>query len=421
MRDLSARAFRLYGVSQPIAVISAIACLSGVITADAAIAPLSLGASAASIAGTNRVPAVETLVSVRRSQLKDEVSIVGEGLQLRDADGSVVLAARGFAAYSLGFDGAHWTIRDKASAQLVAVSAGRTLEGAGRMVRVDLQPQRTQFRLVGRMKSRAELVALVPFERYVAGVIGAELPKDWPLEVFKAQAVAARSFALAKMRSVSARLLEKKRGWLFEGTTADQVFDDGRSHDRAQEATRATAGVILVEHGQVVSANYHSDCGGQTDEPATVWGGGPKLGVVRDLGCPLNPRAKWRIVRSFQEIQQALQAKQLLPTRFQLASLQVTSRSAAGRALSVALVDALSGRSFLVTGERLREAVGFSELRSTLFEAKQVESQPGEIEFVGRGFGHGSGLCQWGARYLALAGKNYREILRHYYPNLELQ
>ncbi len=374
----------------------------------------------AAIAPNLPIPSAEETVSVRRGQLRNEVSLVGEGLQLRDATGAVLVNGRGLVSYALSFDGTRWTIREKASGSLVAMSRGRTLEGSGQLLRIDLRPQRSSFRLIGRIKDRAELIALVPFEQYVAGVIGAELPKEWPLEVFKAQAVAARSFALARMRSASARALEKKRGWFFEGTTTDQMFDDDRSHERAIQAARETAGVTLVEHGEVVSAHYHSDCGGQTDEPATVWGGGPRFGAARDVGCPLNPRAKWRLVRSFQEIQAALQQKQILPTRFQLASLQVTSRSAAGRALSVAVVDALSGRSFSVTGERLREALGFSALRSTLFEVKRSASEPTGVEFTGRGFGHGSGLCQWGARSLALSGKGYREILNHYYPRLQI-
>ena len=366
------------------------------------------------------VLSTEQTVSVRRGQLRNEISLVGEGLQLRDPTGNVLVSGRELTSYTLSFDGVRWTIREKVSGHLVAVSGGRTLEGSGQLLRIDLRPQRSSFRLIGRLKDRAELIALVPFERYIAGVIGAELPKDWPLEVFKAQAVAARSFALARMRSASAQALEKKRGWIFEGTTSDQMFDDDRGHERAVQAARETAGVTLVEHGEVVSAHYHSDCGGQTDEPATVWGGGPRFGAARDVGCPLNPRAKWRLVRSFQEIQAALQQKQILPMRFQLASLQVTSRSAAGRALSVAVVDALSGRSFSVTGERLREALGFSALRSTLFEVKRSAADPTGVEFTGRGFGHGSGLCQWGARSLALSGKGYREILNHYYPRLQI-
>lgn len=381
-------------------------------TADAAIAPnLSHGSSA---------PLREELVSIRRGQLRDEVSLVGEEIQLRDPAGGTLVNGRGLSSYALSFDGTRWTIREKTSGRQVAVSAGRTLEGSGLLLRIDLRPLRSSFRLIGRLKGRAELVALVPFEQYIAGVIGAELPKEWPLEVFKAQAIAARSFALAKMRVASAQALEKKRGWFFEGTTSDQMFDDDRGHERAVQAARETAGMTLVEDGQVVSAHYHSDCGGQTDEPATVWGGGPRFGAARDAGCPLNPRAKWRLVRSFQEIQAALQLKQILPTRFQLASLQVTSRSAAGRALSVAVVDALSGRSFSITGERLREALGFSALRSTLFEVKRSASDPTGVEFTGRGFGHGSGLCQWGARSLALSGKGYREILGHYYPKLQI-
>jgi stage II sporulation protein D len=71
------------------------------------------------------------------------------------------------------------------------------------------------------------------------------------------------------------------------------------------------------------------------------------------------------------------------------------------------------------SGERLREALGYHQMKSTMLEIKQIKNPSGhQIEFTGRGFGHGSGLCQWGARTLAAQGKSYREILQHYYPLL---
>lgn len=82
------------------------------------------------------------------------------------------------------------------------------------------------------------------------------------------------------------------------------------------------------------------------------------------------------------------------------------------------LVQSVSGRSVQLSGEKLREALGYNELRSTLFDVRKKSD--GSVEFSGRGFGHGSGMCQWGARALAKAGKSYVEILKHYYPKLQV-
>ena len=75
----------------------------------------------------------------------------------------------------------------------------------------------------------------------------------------------------------------------------------------------------------------------------------------------------------------------------------------------------------MLTGERLRQALGYGELKSTLFEIKTIHGLKGpQFEIVGRGFGHGTGLCQWGARQLALGGSSYLQILTHYYPRLSV-
>ena len=361
-------------------------------------------------------------VSVRLRPLKGVISIGGTGLIV----GSTPVETERLSLF-FGKTGSPqsveqdaWIVTDAVSGQrLMAVSSAK-VEIRGESLRVDLRPAPSHIQLVARRRQselKMNLVGFLSIEDYLEGVVATEVPRDWPEEALKAQAVAARSFTVAKIR-------ERKPlnpDWLLESNVMDQVFDFSRIHTRASDAVRATAGEVLMSsNDQVVAANYHSDCGGRTDEPGVIWGGGARNGTANDRGCAGTPRNPWRVVSSFSELDRKLTGRKLLPQGFQMASLQVVQRTDGGRALLLEAV-ANDGRKHRISGERLREVMGYSEMKSTMFEMKaRVGGRPGEIEFTGRGFGHGTGLCQWGSRHLASSGKTYLEILRHYYPLLKV-
>jgi stage II sporulation protein D len=123
------------------------------------------------------------------------------------------------------------------------------------------------------------------------------------------------------------------------------------------------------------------------------------------------------MVTSLGEISSRLHRESLAERSFKVAKLEVERRSPAGRAQVVRLVDG-AGNALRLSGEKMRSVFGYMNLRSTLFEIKAASAT--RIEFSGRGFGHGTGLCQWGSRAMAVNGKTYQEILSHYYPKLSL-
>lgn len=380
-------------------------------------------------------PVGESEVSVRLRPLKGVITVAGTNVVVRSADlvgGSPLVTTRGFDRLAFRFAKENgkdaWIVSDPATDEKLAVIDGRKTEIRGENLRIDLRPAPSHVQLIGRFKGRAaatmDLVGFLSVENYLEGVVAGEVPRDWPMEALKAQAVAARSFTFAKMREREALAPE----WLLDANVTDQVFDLERVHSRAAEAVRATRGEVITNGaGQVMAAHYHADCGGKTDEPGVVWSfdgqagpPGSRFGTAVDRGCAMNPRNPWRVVTSFEDLTKALMGRALLPPGFQLASLSVVRRSAGGR---VAQIQAGSndGRFRNFSGERLREALGYREIKSTLFELKPARiAGRNQIEFVGRGFGHGSGLCQWGSRQLALNGRNYREILQHYYPLLKV-
>jgi stage II sporulation protein D len=242
-------------------------------------------------------------------------------------------------------------------------------------------------------------------EDYLLGVVGGEMPPSWEMEALKAQAVAARTYAASRRREAAAR-----------GADFD-VWDDTRSQvyagmpggayaSRIEEAVRSTAGEVLVWNGELLTAYFHSTCGGHTESAARVFGVAScePLSGVGCTTCGDSTAFEWEAAVEAADLEEALGVGPLK-------SIRGLDPGPSGRCLRVE-VQGETGRREM-KGSALRAAVGYGILRSTAFEAEVAD---GEIRFRGRGFGHGVGLCQWGARGMAKTGATYIEILNHYYP-----
>lgn len=259
-------------------------------------------------------------------------------------------------------------------------------------------------------KGSIDLLGEWPMSEYLAGVLAGEVPLSWPMEALKAQAVAARSYALATLR--------ERPGGALEATVSDQVFKwplKENERRRALEAVQATQGWVLVEEssGSVAKAHYHADCGGRTVPASQVWGGRADSGVTVDPSCPLRSRSRWEHRLRRKDL--AAKVEVLMgPVRPE--DLEISLVTGDGR-VSEVLVRAPGRTSHRMSGDRFRHLLGVSDLRSTFFE---MEESSTEWVFTGRGFGHGVGLCQWGSRDLGERGLSAEKILAHYYPRLRL-
>lgn len=322
----------------------------------------------------------------------------------------------GFHAFKLERKGDAWTVRDRDSA-FVLVVYGPSLSIDGTDVRLNLKavPGRLQINAHGGAKT--DVIATLDLETYLRGVLPSEMPASWPLESLKAQAVAARTFALY-------RRAHRAPGADFDldSDVSDQMFQNPLTENETsvplvnvERAIRETRGQVLEDAKSTVFAAYfHADCGGRTEEAREVWGSGEKMGVAIDGGCPLNPRATWTLKMSMASLSAKL-ARALKRTG-SVVSLADGGRTGSHRlaALKVAWND---GTTTTVPGNEFRAALGYDQLRSTQFDFTRTGA---EYLFKGHGYGHGVGLCQWGARQMAKAGRGYREILAHYYPRAKL-
>lgn len=266
---------------------------------------------------------------------------------------------------------------------------------------LDVGAMRVQGDVVAvRGRLGVQLINVLSLEDYLAGVLGSEMPRSFPLEALKAQAVAARTYALQK------KLEAYDKPWHLGSSVISQVYKGLAAHDaRTQEAVEATRGQILTWRLQPIEAYFHASCGGRTEAGLDALG--RALPYLRPVECPCAslPQSQWSLQLSKAEAQRALGGK--------LSALQVQGRSRTGRAKAVQL-----GPSRSLDAVTFREKVGYGRVKSLAFEAAPHGDG---WQLKGKGFGHGAGLCQWGANALAQQGKPYREILERYYPGTELQ
>jgi stage II sporulation protein D len=255
--------------------------------------------------------------------------------------------------------------------------------------------------------NKIDVVGVMPLDEYVVGVLASEMPLSWPLETLKAQAVAARSYALSVMNE------RKNQAYHLESSILDQVFRHVVDEDendplikKAVQAVKETQGVQLyAQNGRVLKAYFHSDCGGKTTAAQNVWGSTLNSGVAIDSSCPTNPKAHWKLSLSKDELARRLN----VPDLSGLDLIKVPSENRI-KAVRLAFNET---DSKTVSANDFRQMLGFQDLRSSLFELKRIGEA---FVFQGQGFGHGVGLCQWGSRALGKSGKNYNQILKHYYP-----
>jgi stage II sporulation protein D len=241
----------------------------------------------------------------------------------------------------------------------------------------------------------------VDLEEYLYSVLGAEMPASWPQEALKAQAVAARSYALHRRdRSLT-------DSYDVGTTTAYQVYKGLASEAPSTiAAVDATRGQVLTHGGRVIEAVFHSSSGGHTENVEDIWQQPlPYLRSVPDFDQDA-PVFRWSETFTASQFQQRVTGIGRLQA---VATERVTPR---GRVSSIRLQGSQDTRT--LTGTQLRQALG---LRSTLFS---ISIQGDTIRIDGRGFGHGIGMSQWGARGLALQGYNYSQILSHYYQGTVL-
>ena len=314
---------------------------------------------------------------------------------------------------------------------------GRDVVLSGGMVGIGTRryPGKLHFAMGG---GGLEIVNELEIEQYLEGVLPGELPRYFGMEAQKAQAVAARTYALVQRgKHGEFDLCDRTHCQMYVGMT--------RATGRALQAIRSTRHQVLWHGDALVYAFYSADCGGLsarvedvpiTDKPAEPL---PYLTLVKDAPangrdyCSTSPYHAWSRRFDRQELQDRLNSE---PETYvgKLREVKFLEHDPSGRVRTVLLrgydepqLQRASLTAAPVTGSNVekrvsgwifRRSVGPIALKSTLMRMDQPASDV--FRFQGSGFGHGLGLCQIGAHGMTGHGKSYREILAHYYPGTRL-
>lgn len=277
------------------------------------------------------------------------------------------------------------------------------------------------------------VVNVVALEEYLRGVVPLELGVRSPNEraALEAQAVAARSYAVVRLRQ------GRDAPFHLTGAVWDQVYGGLEAeHPNADDAVRATTGLVLTYGGVVVQAPYHSACGGHTAAPGEAWSGvgtSTWLRPVRDVPegsdqpwCAIAPRFHWERTLDGRELEGAVaryvqgRGGARLVAAGAVRGARIEGHTASGR-VSALLLDTDAG-ALRLAGTAMREALRSRRgeiLNSTYFSLEPVIGRDGrltQLTIHGTGNGHGVGMCQWGAIGRARAGHDARAILAAYYP-----
>lgn len=291
------------------------------------------------------------------------------------------------------------------------------------------------------------VVNRVSLPKFLRGLLRAEMPASAPLEALKAQAVCARNEILAKIGT-----RHRADPYLFCAHTHCQVYTGShKRRSRIRDAIRQTRGMVMVTRsGRISDAPFSALCGGHTEHNENVWQGNkspalrgkadvtalrsqyasgidqrniaswirqPPMSYCQSGSKTARRRFRWTKLLPASEITQMVnKAYAIGPVR----DIKVRKRGVSGRAY---LIQITGNKTVSVNGElRIRRL--FGGLNSSMFLVSQVKKPDGTLvgwRFEGGGWGHGVGMCQYGAIARAKAGFSFRSILKHYYSNIQIQ
>jgi len=263
-------------------------------------------------------------------------------------------------------------------------------------------------------------------EDYLRGVLPREMPGEWPLEALKAQAVAARSYALAKAednREKAFDVLTTDHSQVYGGYDAETPLTD--------RAVQETEGVVMTYNDNIICAFYHASSGGFIENSEDVWN--EPLPYLRSKNDPYDKNDKfynWQVTYSENQLVNLVNLKlkewgyeRIFASINDLQEVADTSTGVRVRRMKFTGVDK-AGQMLTVilqNADRVRAALG---LRSAFFTYQKRVDASGRlvsVTFTGSGWGHGLGMSQYGSRGMARQGNNYRQILQYYYRGIEIK
>jgi len=284
----------------------------------------------------------------------------------------------------------------------------KLLPELGARVYVNNRQFRGDIDIVKDKNNRLFIVNHVDLEQYLYGVLYHEISHNWPVEVLKAQAIAARTYAFYQ------KLVSKNKYYDLTADVYSQVYG-GRTSEkwRTTRAVDLTRGLVLTYEDKIFPAYFHATCGSSTTDALTLWN--IDIAALRaricDF-CSISPHYTWQKELTIDNVQSMLKKADY---DISIVSFEIMKRDNSGR-----IVDFLikgKDKDIRLSGNKFRLIVGPNLIKSANFE---IDKKGKYVTFTGKGWGHGVGMCQWGAFNMASQGWKAEDILKYYYPGSEI-
>ncbi|MGE5397324.1 MAG: SpoIID/LytB domain-containing protein [Chitinophagales bacterium] len=274
---------------------------------------------------------------------------------------------------------------------------------------VSLSPEVKKYKeepVITLYRHKNNSVQRIPLEKYLMGVVAAEIGTNQPTEALKAQAIAARSLVMSRIAYLGGAKMHKTNA--CDLPEHFQAYDETKVTDAIRNAVNATRGQVITYNGKFAYALFHSYSWKKTASIEEYFPEQRKLagGYIKSVSSPGEEYAPakerhWRVSIPHSELQS------IFGPKADLNAIKITKRGPSGRALDI------SAGSKTVKAYDLRTRLGGERLKSTMIT--KITSNGNNTIFEGYGWGHGCGLSQWGAYAMAKQGRNSLAIVTHYY------
>ena len=256
-------------------------------------------------------------------------------------------------------------------------------------------------------QNKVLVINVLDVEEYLRGVIGEEMIQSWPLEALKAQAVAARTYAINEIRSPMSSaeydICASTACQLYKGVEAE--------YENTDRAVMQTQGLVLTFNGHIAETPYHADSGGRVASSYEVWSQQiPYLDSKVDISYS-SPFANWQYDFDATKVAEHLSKQGYALGTIQSMSIHQVSGSSRVTHLNIQG----STGAVELRGRVLQDWIRSFGLKSTYFE------MVGPMTVRGQGFGHGVGMSQYGAKAQASNNKDFKAILAFYYPQTTME
>ncbi|ATF15983.1 stage II sporulation protein D [Brevibacillus sp. HB1.2] len=269
-------------------------------------------------------------------------------------------------------------------------------------------------------RTEKKAVETLPLETYITGVVAAEMPAEFELEALKAQALAARTYIVRRVKE--GKFDDVPSGGQVLDTVQHQVYMDEHQrrerwgdqyewkNKRIQQAVMATAGIILTYQNEPIDATFFSTSNGFTENSDEYWE--KPIPYLKSVASPWDiqsPRYEETVVMSTVELEKNLGVKLTQEASTNGSWYRIESRTTGNRVGTISI----GGKEF--TGREFREKLNLNSSSFTL------DLRGNQVFITTKGYGHGVGMSQWGANGMAKSGKSAEQIVKHFYQGISLQ